>query len=393
MPAIGAAGAATFATAFDGDVSITHSWRTDVLKSWSGLEQRTSLLAKPRQRYEFEALLREDQQRLILATLAQYGAAGSLFYLGLAHEALPIASATSSTVACFDLSTCDWAQDDQRIVVVAGALQAETWITSVSSNTLNVNDDLTAVASIPGAYVMPLMGVRLDPQQALPRYERKLARWKLTALAERFRYGATGEPGVGASVTTYDSLPVWDRGVPIEGMRDEALLSGVSIVDLGGSIASVGNYTNADWSRRLGFVSQKPAEVQWLKKFLDTVKGSWKTFLLRTYRPDLIAVGDASSGTLTIDSSAQSYVDSWWPSLAHRRIAIVLDDNSVNYRTVESTGGGGSTEDLVLDSSLAGTISRVELLETVRLDSDEVTLTMGRGRVVRAQMGATVIQQ
>lgn len=394
MPPIGADGVATFATALDGDAKVTYSWKTEIRTSESGLEQRSSAFAvPPRQRYEFEALLREDQQRLILATLAQHGAAGSLFYLGLAHEALPIASATSSTVACFDLSTCDWAQDDQRIVVVAGALQAETWITSVSSNTLNVNDDVTAVASIPGAYVMPLMGVRLDPQQALPRYERKLARWKLTALAERFRYGATGEPGVGASVTTYDSLPVWDRGVPIEGMRDESILTGSSLIDTGGAISTLQHSERSDWTRQLGIVEQRPAERQWFHKFLSTVCGRRKAFLLRTYRPDLVPDGDASSGTLTIDSSAQSYIDSWYPSLAHRRLAIVLDDGSVNYRNVVGVTDNGSTEDLELSSALSGTIERVEFLETVRLDTDDITVTWGRGRVFRSQFGAVVVQQ
>lgn len=393
MAAIGAAGAATFATAFDGDATVTFQWQTDVLKSWSGLEQRVSLLAKPRQSYAFEALLTEEQQRKLLAQLALDGPDGSLFYLGLGYESLPIASATSSTIVCYDLSLCDWAQDDQRVVVVAGAEQVETWITSVSSNTLNVNDDVTAVASIPGAFVMPLMGVRLDPQQSLPRYQKERARWRLMAQAERLRFGADGEPGVGASVTTYDSLPVWDRIVPIDGTRDESLMSGVSLVDLGGKIAAVGNYTNADWSRQLGIVSQSLAEWQWLKKFLDTVKGQWKTFLLRTYRPDLVADGNASSGTLTIDSSAQSYVTSWWPSLAHRRLAIVLDDGSVNYRTVESVSAAGPSEELTLDSSLSGTIERVELLETVRLDADEVAVTFSRGRVFTSRLGAVVVQQ
>ncbi len=394
MPAIGDAGAATFATAFDGDVTVTYRWQTEIRTSESGLEQRSSAFAvPPRQRYDFEALLTEDQQRLILSQLSKSGPLGSLFYLGLGYESLPIASATSSTIVCYDLSLCDWAQDDQRVVVVAGAEQAETWITSVSSNTLNVNDDVTAVASIPGAFVMPLMGVRLDPQQSLPRYQKERARWRLTAHAQQFRFGADGAAGIGASVTTYDSLPVWDRIVPMNAMREESILTGVDLVDTGGAIATLAHSEQASWTRQIGIVSNSPADSQWLRKFLHTVCGRRKTFLLRTYRPDLIAVGDASSGTLTIDSSAQSYVDSWYPSLAHRRLAIVLDDGSVNYRTVESTSGGGSTEDLVLDSSLSGTIARVEFLETVRLDTDEIAVTWGRGRVFRSDFGAVVVQQ
>lgn len=390
---IGAAGAATFAISIEGETTVSYGWLANVLPSTSGLEQRQSLMSKPRQRYEFTALLDETQQRKVLAQLARYGAAGSLFYVGLSFESLPVKSSTSSTIEMHSLATCDWSQEGQRILVVSPAgVQAETWIASIAGTTLTVDDDVSAVA-VDGATVMPLMGVRLDPAQALPRYQRKLARWNLVALAERFRFGAAGEPGVGASITTYDSMPVWDRGVAIDGTREESLRTGVAMLDAGTAIGAMQKLDQAQWTRQISAFSNDPATWQWLKLFFDTVKGRWKSFLLRSYRPDLVAIGNASSGTLTVDGSQQSYVESWYPSTAHRRLAIVLADGSVNYRTVESTGGAGATEDLVLDSPLAGTIERVELLETVRLDSDEVSVTWGRGRAFRTDAKALVVQQ
>lgn len=394
MPAIGAAGAATFATAFDGDATVTYEWQTEIRTSESGLEQRVSARAvPPRQRYEFDALLTETQQRKILATLALHGHEGSLFYLGLSFESLPIKLATTTTIECFSLTLCDWAKEGQRIAVAAGAEMAETWIVSIAGNVITVNDDVTTVSSIQGAHVMPLMGVRLDPQQPLPRYQCNLSRWRLVAHAVRFRYGLDGTPGVGASVSTFDSLPVWDRIVPIRELRDESILTGVDLVDAGGAIGVLSHSTQPAWTRDVGIIGQEPADSQWFRKFLDTVCGCRKSWLLRTYRPDLVAVGNASSGTLTIDSSQQSYVDSWYPSLAHRRVAIVLVDGTVNYRNVIGVTDNGATEDLELSSALAGPIDHVELLETVRLDTDRVQVRWGRARVFESDFGALVVQQ
>ena len=394
MAAIGDAGVATFVIDTEVDASLVMTWVTDIRKTESGLEQRSSsFVTQPQRKFQFSSVLDEAQQRLVLATLARESAAAPIFLLGLSYEALPVKASTSSTIVFHSLSLCDWAVDGQRIAVRGkdGTI-ATTWIDGAPSGaTIATGSDVSAVA-LEGASVMPLMQVVLDPSQGFPRYQKNATRWTLTAYAQRFRYGASASPGVGASVTTYDAMPVWDRGLVANGTRDEGLASGYDIINAGGGISALAHMEQADWPRQFIFASSRFSERQWFKKFLDNVRGRRVAFLARTGRPDLIAVGDASSGTLTIDSSAQSYIDSWYPSLAHRRLAIVLDDGSVNYRTVESTSGGGSTEDLVLDSSLSGTIARVEFLETVRLDTDEVTVGLGE-RGWRSELPAIVVQQ
>lgn len=374
--------------------SITYQWQTDVLLGRSGLEQRVSILPKPRQRYEFTTRLTDAQQRAVLSTLGRLGQTAPVFLLGLSFEAEAVASASGAAVSLYALAfdSSDWCVVGQRVAVVSPAgVIGESWISSASTPTVTLDDDLSALCG-PGAIIMPIVGVRLDANQSLPRYQNELTDWKVSAWADRFRYGASGTVGVGSSLTMFDSLPVWDRGVLVEGQRQEQILTGADLVDLGGKVAAIGEFDQAQWTRSLDFTSSNRDDWQWLKLFLDTIRGSWKSFLLRTYRPDLVAIGDASGGTLTIDTSVQSYSDSWYPSLAHRRLAIVLSDGTVNYRSVASVGGGGATEDLVLSSALAGTIARVEFLETVRLASDEAAVSW-RGRVFDTQMDAVVVQQ
>ena len=112
-----------------------------------------------------------------------------------------------------------------------------------------------------------------------------------------------------------------------------------------------------------------PELFQWFVKFVHTVNGARVAFLRPTGRPDLVAVGDASSGTLTIDSTNADYITAWYASTAHRRLMIVLVDGSHAYRTVEATVDNVGTQELTLDSPLAGAIHHIEMLELCRLEA------------------------
>jgi len=53
---------------------------------------------------------------------------------------------------------------------------------------------------------------------------------------------------------------------------------------------------------------------------------------------------------------------------------------------------GSGTQDLTIDSASSGALARVELLETVRLDNDEVTVKWA-GWSFETSLGARVVQQ
>lgn len=370
--------------------TITYSWLSNIRDMWSGKETRASLIRTPRQKFEFSSLLTDEQYRLAIGALEADAADAPLFALALAHEDLTIASATSLTITVPSLTLCDWAVDGQRVVVVStDGERIDTTIDGApAGSVITLADDVSTVAE-PGARIMPVVQTYLEADQDLSRRRINIGSWRLVATAAENGYGATTAWGVGATVATHDGIPVWDRGNVLED-ADQALVSDVSLIDTGLGVSAIGKRTLPFWKRGFAIESSDAAEWQWFKAFLMAVRGRAIAFLMPTGRPDAIAESDASTGVLTV--SGVDYAGNWAASLAQRRIKLVFADGSTAYRTIiSSVDNGDGTQDLTLASSIAGTISRIEFLETVRLDSDDVTVRFQSGAFA-CSLSAKVLQ-
>jgi hypothetical protein len=387
-PGTGDAGVATLGYAAENGATVTLSWLTDVLSAWDGTEQRISLRAMPRQRYEVSSILTDAHQRALHGALSRLGAGAPLYTLPLHHESLTVVSSTSTTITVHDLTLCDWATSGQRVLVAYnGTYSATAVVQSAAGNVLTVDTDLSATA-LAGAQVMPAMSVRLDADVGLGRYLVNAGTAQLRAIADRVRYGSAGTAGVGASVTTFDSLPLWTWGVQSDGLTDQPLYTGAELVDLGGAVSAIGDRTAPQWGRTLLFASHRRADWQWLKAFLHAVRGRWKAFLVPTGRPDLVP--DSYVGDELIISGAD-YVADWYPSLAHRRLWLTYADGTGEALGVTSAEVvTGTTQRLYLSASLASLPVRVEFLETCRLEEDEIAVTCGDA--YDATMRARVVQ-
>jgi hypothetical protein len=379
---VGSAGDGTFAIDVEEGATVTYSWLTDTMKALSSKEQRFAAAYRPRQRYEFTTKLSQAKMRRYLSALAGSASSAPQYLLGLSFEGFTVAAGSSGNVVQVHpgmLAICDWASVGQRVIVVKGdGTFGSSYITSFGGTAITLFDDLSAYA-VEGARIMPVVEIYLDPNQPIGQHPKNLTQWDLAAIAVR-RSFAGGLVGQGAAITTYDGLPVWTAGVGVSNVAQQPMMSGTELLDLGGSISAIGSYTVPDWGRQVRMASSDPADWQWTKKFFDTVNGGRVAFLLPTGRQDLVHVGDASTGTLVVQGppteDAPDYVNDWFPSLAHRRLMIVKADGTVAYREVNSClDNGDGTQNLVLDSALAGAIDHVQFLEQVRLDGNELRVS------------------
>ncbi|MBA3457109.1 MAG: hypothetical protein H0T42_28760 [Deltaproteobacteria bacterium] len=200
--------------------------------------------------------------------------------------------------------------------------------------------------------------------------------------------------GVGATVTTFAGRPVWDRGIDVQGTAPDSLQSMAQPEDFGGLPFNAGMASVSDWGRHILMTRPIGAEFQWLKKFLDTVKGRFLSFWLASWREDLIPVS-VGAGTLTVEDDGDFFT--WWPAqreyLQVRTVAGALVYVRVS-AAVQNVNGTLALS--VVDAADAAvTLASAELvswLDVVRLESDEVTVGFS-GWTFTVSMTARGVQQ
>ena len=291
IPGVGPAGAATFVLDLESGAEVTYSWATDVHKPLNGLEQRVSLGDAPQQRYTASAFLVDGDERTVRSALLFAAATGQPFLLALPYEELQLsADAVGATLPVGSTALSDWASNPgQRAVVLAPAGELAYGVVQSADPTSVVLDPVPgAVAGKAGARFMPTVAVYLEPTQDLSRHPVTVSHWKIAAQSALFGYAGVDQMGVGAVVNTYDGFPLYDERIDVDETNDSSLLTLGEILDTGALPLAVGGASVVDQTRQIRIVSDEVADWQWFKRFCFTVAGRFLSFLLPTWRPDLV---------------------------------------------------------------------------------------------------------
>lgn len=366
------------------------TWQTSVLKSLDGTEHRQAVITKPRERYELTYLLTEGQTRAIRALL--FNSPTTDYEIPAWHEETEIqAEVTGTTVdigGAGEIGDRDWMGTDQRVYLIRPDGTGET--NSIASASSNISLNSGVGSSFPaGSSILPLRAVRIPGDQAIARWSVNLARWQ--AVLEQDEFVDTW--GSGASLTTVVSLPVLERQ-PISREPDpEQVFTGTHTLDFGATLVLERDWDFSDFGRQLLWHVEDHSDRQYWRLFLDTVIGGQGDFWLSTWRDDLPLASQPGGGASEITTvDPPDYDTDWFPSLAHKRIALHLVDDTVIYRGISSAVDNGNTQTLTLDSATPGgmaDVDRVSFLERCRL-GDEVRFLHDGGHQQTSQVAAQV---
>lgn len=381
------------------------AWRTDILKSWNGKERRAALLGTPRETFDIGYELDVAQLRLLRETLLRNPE--EIYLIPLRQFDIAARADVTSTTIVADVTHAEWCAPGQRVYVenaneqgYTAVVQSVTPSTGIASIVLD--------ATPPGAHALyaanmaglsPLVPVYLEDNLPSGFYAVAAGRWRMRGHVA----WPTAPTGLGATLVSHDGLPVLDRRLRIEEVAQENASAGIQVYDHGAAIETRWSRAVADVHRALEFFFDGAAERQYLRKFLAAVVGRQKPFLLPTWHPDLIVATQPTGTGLRVQApptaNALDYLNDWFPSLAHRRLQLVMSDGTVIYRTVsgaiDNTDG---TQTLTLTSGVdtsgaSPDVSQVSFLETCRLGADEVEWRYDAGGVGVARFSAVVVQQ
>lgn len=357
------------------------SWRTNVLMSRNGTEQRISLRNVPRQQLSHQYLADSDQE--ISYWKSEFMTKlNNLWNTPLWAEAEKITAAVTagdSTVDA-DFSLMDDTLGLLFLILHPNEETHEVFTISGRTATTATRFAGTFADDFPlGSIVVPVEPSFIQNNSGYDPLRNNAARLTVdfTGRINRVLEGK-GAPAVPA----YNGRPVLERS-PLDGENKQVFSQNMDRLDFGGRIQmeSVQVAANIDNGRR--YTSVGKVDRQFWKLFLATVRGQQKSFYTSTYRHDLTVVTQPAVGgsTFVVDDDAQ--VASIWENLdSHLQLAIQTADGATQYKEIDpvtTVDNGNGTHTVGLTSGLVATVEgstilKVSFLELVRLGSDVVDI-------------------
>lgn len=370
-------------------VKETWKWLTDIHTSVDATEQRIGLRDVPRRSlstdlvFQTEAEAREQYKAL-------FAAGGRLFipYFQYSTTLTQDAIAGDSALA-FNTARCDL-RDDDYVLLLATDSTALIQLDTIGSVTATLKAPLTFNLK-KGTKVVSIFASILPNNLTLSRPAvNNRATMSLSSNATYPR--ATHQrPGSTATLNSLAGFSILARRPLANDDIEYEFDTGQEILDAETGLFDVAT----DWDfarsesshefkvRRLGVDMcsglSGPEEMDYWRLFTDTMKGSLNNFLLSTYRPDQVVIGDVGIGADNFLFQGPTYVDNFWPAIPYRFLAITTDAGVHYTQVTGATKNVNGDSNVVFSPALpsgAGwnTIQYVSYLLKQRITDDTVEL-------------------
>lgn len=360
-------------------------WRSDVIRAWDSTEQRISVRKYPRCTLEFTFILEDDAARARELHRWYSSLAGSIILPFYQYSTrITAASAITDTQIYFDPDATDM-RDGEYVVIYRASTETSYLLKldTVEVDGAMLDSPLTAAIEV-GDYVAPAFDCRLENQTG-PHMSMVHGELIVRAFVLGPRSSFT-RPGSSAIIATFDSLNVLERRpmAPV----DEVVNVNTTIIDAEtGLTAAYSSWLHALTSGRRQFRVARGLQqdafdsMDYWRDFLADAYGQRNSFLMPTWRRDLVLADTPVPGSYQILVEGTTYVAQYWPYDTFQRLQLEAADGTVIWRKISAAEDyPGGTTLLTLETALPiesrwGEDFTVSYLNRVRLAMDEVTLT------------------
>ena len=367
----------------DGDVVEKLLFDTAVIRTPGGQEQRVSTRAVPRQQFEltFSLLTSQKERQRLLSMLFSRQAA--TIGLPLWHESLFLTAAVSAgatSIPVGDTSATDWRVGGIVALRKAGAAGYEALpIASITGTTIELSEP-TTLSYAAGDAAAPLRFVQLTTDLSGSRPPSGLENVQALALCVD---NATGAPtGDTSGYSSFGGRLFLDdlNLVFSESMREGWRQSLVQFDPASGLPFQASDEATHLHAFELSFSCHSRAELWKFRRLLYALRGRAVSFWAPVRADDLIATQNLASGASTITVENVGYANFVAAKQPRATFRITFADGTALIRSITTAAVLSSAEEqLTLDASwpanrTVSEIARVEWLELVRLDSDEIDI-------------------
>lgn len=362
-------------------------WRTDVMTSYQGQEQRRALRQNPRRYAEFYTGDNERARRVMETALYGWGAriwAMPLWWDGCNTTAL---AAAGSLSVYAPTATRDFKVGEPAVLFADWETYETGEVQQIYSDRIVFQRPLLATWP-EGTRLYPVRSARIDGAVDLERWDGAAAfqrmRWAFEAGADyELAAGTASHNGypvlelrpnwMQSPTLSYDrKLSIFDAGTGVRAIDDEALMP----------------FTTQ--RQRHTFTSRESIN-DW-RKLLYSLRGKQGAMYVPTWMRDFVVVSLITSNATAIDVEKTDHASLIGQSPSRKDLRIQLTSGQIFYRRITgSTNLNDTTERINISSSLGVQIQPEEIavisyLSLVRLDSDAIDLSWWQGDTCESQI-------
>lgn len=365
---------------FEPDDGVTEQleWKSDVIESYNGTEQRMSLRGAPRQRIEFDVLTEEGSQDTKLRSL-MFDWMSRVYGLPVWWELRRLTSAHTAGASVLNVST---AYGDFRVGGLVMIYENEDTFEVIGIDAADATS-ITLQSQLVNSYTSKAVAMPVRTAYMAATSQRARSPNNVTTTSVAF--------------TTINNVNIADT------TGQETYLGKVFL----GDANYMGNSLAETWEKRVTVIDAETGlqyqisgtdrarmrlskrwitrnslqEVWRIRRLLHHLDGNRVSFYMPSGRNDLELVQTIAADTPTIRVKLANFTALYKNRKPFSDIRIVLKDGQTFVRAITSSNVDGNDEVLSLSSPLLGTpipvedVARIEFVSLVRISNDRAKLT------------------
>lgn len=379
-------------------VSESLEWKTDILRAFSGGEQRRGLRAVPRRSFEFGMLLTGQQASLLEAYL--WGWQHKHFALPVWTDRTTLLADVESGSTTLPLNTdlLGFRAGDYALIYDNTRRFEVVKVSAVSQSALDI-DGLTDWDWAAGTHVYPLLLTHMRETVSPTRHTGS------TVAVSSVSFQGSGD-------TAYPNLPSANAPVMYDGYevitaapnwRDPIQNDFTRVFDtVDAEVGPIGYYTTEKApriTRSLVWALTSREAIVAFRGLAARLQGQLKTAWVPSWHDDFIVASSNADDRTRLRIQGAWFAELVGADASRNRIAVILPGGTTLYRKILSAAPDylDDTAVLQLDSTLGTTVNvgdntRVRLLLLCRLATDKIVIPWLTNSVAEPQTAFTTVK-
>ena len=353
---------------------------TKIIEAVEGSEQRIANRQYPRSM--FEATYKNGQQ---IIEMILFDRQSKVVAVPAWHEPAFLNAAHSAGALTVNVNTTDYANfyvGGYAVVIQDEYTYDALKIQSMTSTSLTFESELSFDYTAK-AQVMPLLTAYIEASSASLKYPYNQQYFNLRIHVDP----EVNDIASAAAFPTYNSEPFMSGPNMIEGGQlAEAIRTKIFVVDnLTGLRTQHSAWDHSKRYSKKGWKTNTRQELWELRQLLHYLKGRQVGFYIPTFWKDVTVAQTLAIGTLTMTIANIGYVVNAHERWPKQVIRVHLKDGTILTRTIQNSSiVDNMIEQLTVDTPWAASytvddIERVEFLEKVRIDVDDIVIVHYNG--------------